>query len=169
MERQNPGMVRFMDRLNEKMELLDEKIQNKAAKAGEDYLSFFESHAEEAYKEYYLYKCFRDLRKKARESGSPEKVLEYLKKRQNGLPGHVAQAGHRRPQYKPDGEHGTHAAARMRPAARGGLRAFHPDTCRHATAAGDAAGYPDTQGKGKPEGAKTIAFPFPDEYGNKEK
>ena len=76
-------MVRFMDRLNEKMELLDEKIQNKAAKAGEDYLSFFESHAEEAYKEYYLYKCFRDLRKKARESGSPEKVLEYLKKRQN--------------------------------------------------------------------------------------
>ena len=83
MERQNPGMVRFMDRLNEKMELLDEKIQNKAAKAGEDYLSFFESHAEEAYKEYYLYKCFRDLRKKARESGSPEKVLEYLKKRQN--------------------------------------------------------------------------------------
>ena len=55
-----------MDRLNEKMELLDEKIQNKAAKAGEDYLSFFESHAEEA-----------------RESGSPEKVLEYLKKRQN--------------------------------------------------------------------------------------
>ena len=72
-----------MDRLNEKMELLDEKIQNKAAKAGEDYLSFFESHAEEAYKEYYLYKCFRDLRKKARESGSPEKVLEYLKKRQN--------------------------------------------------------------------------------------
>ena len=69
-------MVRFMDRLNEKMELLDEKIQNKAAKAGEDYLSFFESHAEEAYKEYYLYKCFRD-------SGSPEKVLEYLKKRQN--------------------------------------------------------------------------------------
>ena len=40
MERQNPGMVRFMDRLNEKMELLDEKIQNKAAKAGEDYLSF---------------------------------------------------------------------------------------------------------------------------------
>ena len=83
MERQNPGMVRFMDRLNEKMELLDEKIQNKAAKAGEDYLSFFESHAEEAYKEYYLYKCFRDLRKKARELGSPEKVLEYLKKRQN--------------------------------------------------------------------------------------
>lgn len=76
-------MVRFMDRLNEKMELLDEKIQNKAAKAGEDYLSFFESHAEEAYKEYYLYKCFRDLRQKARESGSPEKVLEYLKKRQN--------------------------------------------------------------------------------------
>ena len=76
-------MVRFMDRLNEKMEVLDEKIQNKAAKAGEDYLSFFESHAEEAYKEYYLYKCFRDLRKKARESGSPEKVLEYLKKRQN--------------------------------------------------------------------------------------
>ena len=76
-------MVRFMDRLNEKMELLDEKIQNKAAKAGEDYLSFFESHAEEVYKEYYLYKCFRDLRKKARESGSPEKVLEYLKKRQN--------------------------------------------------------------------------------------
>ena len=70
-------MVRFMDRLNEKMELLDEKIQNKAAKAGEDYLSFFESHAEEAYKEYYLYKCFRDLRQKARESGSPEKVLEY--------------------------------------------------------------------------------------------
>ena len=43
MERQNPGMVRFMDRLNEKMEVLDEKIQNKAAKAGEDYLSFFES------------------------------------------------------------------------------------------------------------------------------
>ena len=83
MERQNPGMVRFMDRLNEKMELLDEKIQNKAAKAGKDYLSFFESHAEEAYKEYYLYKCFRDLRKKARELGSPEKVLEYLKKRQN--------------------------------------------------------------------------------------
>ena len=76
-------MVRFMDRLNEKMELLDEKIQNKAAKAGEDYLSFFESHAEEAYKEYYLYKCFRDLRQKARESGSPDKVLEYLKKRQN--------------------------------------------------------------------------------------
>ena len=76
-------MVRFMDRLNEKMELLDEKIQNKAAKAGEDYLSFFESHAEEAYKEYYLYKCFRDLRQKARESDSPEKVLEYLKKRQN--------------------------------------------------------------------------------------
>ena len=129
MERQNPGMVRFMDRLNEKMELLDEKIQNKAAKAGEDYLSFFESHAEEAYKEYYLYKCFRDLRKKARESGSPEKVLEYLKKRQNVC----------------------------------------LDTCRHATTAGDAAGYPDTQGKGKPEGAKTIAFPFPDEYGNKEK
>ena len=157
MERQNPGMVRFMDRLNEKMELLDEKIQNKAAKAGEDYLSFFESHAEEAYKEYYLYKCFRDLRKKARESGSPEKVLEYLKKRQNVC------------LYKPDGEHGAHAAARMRPAARGGLRAFHPDTCRHATTAGDAAGYPDTQGKGKPEGAKTIAFPFPDEYGNKEK
>ena len=155
-------MVRFMDRLNEKMELLDEKIQNKAAKAGEDYLSFFESHAEEAYKEYYLYKCFRDLRQKARESGSPEKEAECL-------PGHVAQAGHRRPQYKPDGEHGAHAAARMRPAARGGLRAFHPDTCRHATAAGDAAGYPDTQGKGKPEGAKTIAFPFPDEYGNKEK
>lgn len=57
-------MDRFMDRLNEKMELLDEKIQNKAAKAGEDYLAFFESHAEEAYKEYYLYKCFRDLRKK---------------------------------------------------------------------------------------------------------
>ena len=83
MERLNPGMDRFMDRLNEKMELLDEKIQNKAAKAGEDYLSFFESHAEEVYKEYYLYKCFRDLRKKARESGSPEKVLEYLKKRQN--------------------------------------------------------------------------------------
>ena len=157
-------MVRFMDRLNEKMELLDEKIQNKAAKAGEDYLSFFESHAEEAYKEYYLYKCFRDLRQKARESGSPEKVLEYLKK-----PGHIAQAGHRRPQYKPDGEHGAHAAARMRPAARGGLRAFHPDAYRHATAAGDAAGYPDTQGKGKPEGAKTIAFPSPDEYGNKEK
>lgn len=50
-------MDRFMDRLNEKMELLDEKIQNKAAKAGEDYLAFFESHAEEAYKEYYLYKC----------------------------------------------------------------------------------------------------------------
>lgn len=162
-------MVRFMDRLNEKMELLDEKIQNKAAKAGEDYLSFFESHAEEAYKEYYLYKCFRDLRQKARESDSPEKVLEYLKKKAECLPGHVAQAGHRRPQYKPDGEHGAHAAARMRPAARGGLRAFHPDTCRHATAAGDAAGYPDTQGKGKPEGAKTIAFPFPDEYGNKEK
>ena len=46
-------MDRFMDRLNEKMELLDEKIQNKAAKAGEDYLAFFESHAEEAYKEYY--------------------------------------------------------------------------------------------------------------------
>ena len=68
-------MVRFMDRLNEKMELLDEKIQNKAAKAGEDYLSFFESHAEEAYKEYYLYKCFRDLRQKARESGSPEKSV----------------------------------------------------------------------------------------------
>lgn len=77
-----------MDRLNEKMELLDEKIQNKAAKAGEDYLSFFESHAEEAYKEYYLYKCFRDLRQKARESGSPEKVLEYLKKKTLGvLPG----------------------------------------------------------------------------------
>ena len=76
-------MDRFMDRLNEKMELLDEKIQNKAAKAGEDYLAFFESHAEEAYKEYYLYECFRDLRKKARESGSPEKVLEYLRKRQN--------------------------------------------------------------------------------------
>ena len=85
------------------------------------------------------------------------------------LPGHIAQAGHRRPQYKPDGEHGAHAAARMRPAARGGLRAFHPDAYRHATAAGDAAGYPDTQGKGKPEGAKTIAFPFPHEYGNKEK
>ena len=51
MERQNPGMVRFMDRLNEKMELLDEKIQNKAAKAGEDYLSFFASHAEVAYTE----------------------------------------------------------------------------------------------------------------------
>lgn len=33
-------MVRFMDRLNEKMELLDEKIQNKAAKAGEDYGHF---------------------------------------------------------------------------------------------------------------------------------
>ena len=47
MERLNPGMDRFMDRLNEKMELLDEKIQNKAAKAGEDYLAFFESHAEE--------------------------------------------------------------------------------------------------------------------------
>lgn len=29
-------MDRFMDRLNEKMELLDEKIQNKAAKAGEE-------------------------------------------------------------------------------------------------------------------------------------
>lgn len=161
-------MVRFMDPLNEKMELLDEKIQNKAAKAGEDYLSFFESHAEEAYKEYYLYKCFRDLRQKARESGSPEKVLEYLKKRQNVcldtlLRQDIAAAVQAR------GEHGAHAAARMRPAARGGLRAFHPDAYRHATAAGDAAGYPDTQGKGKPEGAKTIAFPSPDEYGNKEK
>ena len=83
MERQNPGMVRFMDRLDERMEVLDKRIQDKAVKAGEDYLSFFESHAEEAYKEYYLYKCFRDLRQKARESGSPEKVLEYLRKRQN--------------------------------------------------------------------------------------
>ena len=83
MERQNPGMVRFMDRLDERMEVLDKRIQDKAVKAGEDYLSFFESHAEEAYKEYYLYKCFRDLKKKARESGSPEKVLEYLRKRQN--------------------------------------------------------------------------------------
>lgn len=72
-----------MDRLDERMEVLDKRIQDKAVKAGEDYLSFFESHAEEAYKEYYLYKCFRDLRKKARESGSPEKVLEYLRKRQN--------------------------------------------------------------------------------------
>ena len=76
-------MVRFMDRLDERMEVLDKRIQDKAVKAGEDYLSFFESHAEEAYKEYYLYKCFRDLKKKARESGSPEKVLEYLRKSQN--------------------------------------------------------------------------------------
>lgn len=50
-------MVRFMDRLDERMEVLDKRIQDKAVKAGEDYLSFFESHAEEAYKEYYLYKC----------------------------------------------------------------------------------------------------------------
>lgn len=33
MERLNPGMDRFMDRLNEKMELLDEKIQNKGGKS----------------------------------------------------------------------------------------------------------------------------------------
>ena len=40
---------------------------------------------------------------------------------------------------------------------------------RERLTGGTPAGYPDTQGKGKPEGAKTIAFPFPDEYGNKEK
>ena len=162
-------MVRFMDRLNEKMELLDEKIQNKAAKAGEDYLSFFESHAEEAYKEYYLYKCFRDLRKKARESGSPEKVLEYLKKRQNVCLDTLLR--------QDIAARSTSPMANMAHTLRlecvqqlvEDKGTITPDTCRHATAAGDAAGYPDTQGKGKPEGAKTIAFPFPDEYGNKEK
>ena len=97
MERQNPGMVRFMDRLDERMEVLDKRIQDKAVKAGEDYLSFFESHAEEVYKEYYLYECFRDLRKKARGIGKSGESVGISEKEAECLPGDVAQAGHRRP------------------------------------------------------------------------
>ena len=154
-------MVRFMDRLNEKMELLDEKIQNKAAKAGEDYLSFFESHAEEAYKEYYLYKCFRDLRQKARESGSPEKVLEYLKKRQNVCLDTLLRQDIAARSTSPMAKHGAHAAARMRPAARGGLRAFHPDAYRHATAAGERGGIPGHSGKRETGGGQNYSLPVP--------
>lgn len=83
-------MVRFMDRLNEKMEVLDEKIQNKAAKAGEDYLSFFESHAEEAYKEYYLYKWFQGLEKEGKGIGQSGKSVGVSEKEAECLPGHVA-------------------------------------------------------------------------------
>lgn len=99
---------------------------------------------------------FQGLEKEGKGIGQSGKSVGVSEKEAECLPGHVAQAGHRSPQYQPDGEHGAHAAARMRPAARGGLRSFHPDACRHAPAAGDATGYPDTAGKGKPERAKAI-------------
>lgn len=168
MERQNPGMVRFMDRLNEKWNSWTKRSRTRRQKPVR-ITSPFRVTRGRGVQGVLPVQMFQGLETEGKGIGQSGKSVGVSEKEAECLPGHIAQAGHRRPQYKPDGEHGAHAAARMRPAARGGLRAFHPDAYRHATAAGDAAGYPDTQGKGKPEGAKTIAFPSPDEYGNKEK
>ena len=97
MERQNPGMVRFMDRLDERMEVLDKRIQDKAVKAGEDYLSFFRVTRGRGVQGVLLVQVFQGLEKEGKGIGQSGKSVGISEKEAECLPGHVAQAGHRRP------------------------------------------------------------------------
>ena len=64
---------------------------------------------------------FQGLEKEGKGIGQSGKSVGVSEKEAECLPGHVAQAGHRRPQYKPDGEHGAYPVIGMHAKADSGL------------------------------------------------